>query len=108
MDDSFLIRCTKCKGSFRDKVRRVQNGYSRQCPLCERVLFFQEGTPDKNVQKALIDARQLRKALLGVTLEDLQRVARRYVQPELRVRSVVAPFAKAEAVQQLGLNATSL
>mgnify|MGYP000870273384 CR=1 FL=1 len=40
MDDSFLIRCTKCKGSFRDKVRRVQNGYSRQCPLCERVLFF--------------------------------------------------------------------
>lgn len=63
LDDSFLIRCTKCKGSFRDKVRRVQNGYSRQCPLCERVLFFQEGTPDKNVQKALIDARQLRKAL---------------------------------------------
>ncbi len=52
--------------------------------------------------------RQLRKALLGVTLEDLQRVARRYVQPELRVRSVVAPFAKAEAVQQLGLSATSL
>jgi hypothetical protein len=31
--------------------------------MCERVLFFEEGTPDKNVQKALIDARQLRKAL---------------------------------------------
>lgn len=63
MDDSFLIRCTKCKGSFRDKARRVQNGYSRQCPLCERVLFFEEGMPDKNVQKALIEARHLRKAL---------------------------------------------
>lgn len=63
MDDSLLIRCTKCKGSFRDKARRVQNGYSRQCPLCERVLFFEEGTPDKNVQKALREARQLRKAL---------------------------------------------
>jgi len=26
-------------------------------------LFFEEGTPDKNVQKALLEARQLRKAL---------------------------------------------
>ncbi|CAN5515145.1 hypothetical protein BH10PSE11_BH10PSE11_38880 [soil metagenome] len=67
MDDSFLIRCTKCKGSFRDKARRVQNGYSRQCPLCERVLFFEEGTPDKNVQKALLEARKLRKALREYT-----------------------------------------
>jgi NAD-dependent SIR2 family protein deacetylase len=63
VDDSLLIRCTKCKGSFRDKARRVQNGYSRQCPLCERVLFFEESTPDKNVQKALVEARQLRKVL---------------------------------------------
>jgi hypothetical protein len=31
--------------------------------MCERVLFFEEGTPDKNVQKALVEARQLRKAL---------------------------------------------
>jgi len=31
--------------------------------LCERILFFEEGTPDKNVQKALVDARHLRKAL---------------------------------------------
>lgn len=63
MDDSLLIRCTKCKGSFRDKARRVQNGYSRQCPLCERVLFFEEGMPDKAIQKALNEARQLRKEL---------------------------------------------
>ncbi|OJU14736.1 MAG: hypothetical protein BGN84_09020 [Afipia sp. 62-7] len=63
MDDSFLIRCPKCRGSFRDKARRVQNGYSRQCPMCERVLFFEEGMPDKSIQKALIEARTLRKAL---------------------------------------------
>ena len=73
MEDSFLIRCTKCKGSFRDKARRVQNGYSRQCPLCERVLFFEEGTPDKNIQKALVDARHLRKALREY--EDTKRTA---------------------------------
>jgi len=35
--------------------------------MCERVLFFQEDTPDKNVQKALRDARHLRKALREYT-----------------------------------------
>jgi hypothetical protein len=73
LEDSFLIRCSKCKGSFRDKARRVQNGCSRQCPLCERVLFFEEGTPDKNTQKALTDARHLRKALREH--EDIKRFA---------------------------------
>jgi len=31
--------------------------------MCERVLFFEEGMPDKSIQKALIEARTLRKAL---------------------------------------------
>ena len=63
MDDSIQIRCTRCKSVFRDKARRVQSGYSRQCPSCEGVLFFEEGSNDKNILQALLMAKQLRKAL---------------------------------------------
>ena len=63
MEDSVQICCTKCKGSFRDRARRVQSGYSRQCPVCEVLIFFEDGAIDRNVQRALIDARRLRRAL---------------------------------------------
>lgn len=63
MDDSVQIRCARCKSNFRDKARKVQTGYSRQCPSCEGVIFFEEGSNDKSVQKALIDAKHIRKLL---------------------------------------------
>jgi len=63
MDDSVQIRCHRCKGTFRDKARRVQSGYSRQCPSCETILFFEESAIDKNVQRTLREAKRLRKAL---------------------------------------------
>ncbi|WP_410211050.1 insulinase family protein [Aquirhabdus sp.] len=46
--------------------------------------------------------RALRKALLAVTLSDLQRVAQIYLKPELRRRSVVAPYAKEAELITLG------
>ena len=63
MDDSVQVCCTRCKNVFRDRARRVQNGYSRQCPGCEVVLFFEDSSPDKNVKRALASARRLRKVL---------------------------------------------
>jgi NAD-dependent SIR2 family protein deacetylase len=63
VEDTVQVRCTKCKGSFRDRARRIQNGYSRQCPNCEVILFFEEGTMDRTIQRAIRDARQLRRAL---------------------------------------------
>ena len=63
MDDSIQIRCTRCKGVFRDRARRVQPGYSRQCPGCEVVIFFEESSSDKNVQKSLLASRRLRREL---------------------------------------------
>ena len=41
-DDSVQVRCRRCKGAFRERARRLQNGYSRQCPTCEVVLFFDD------------------------------------------------------------------
>ena len=40
MDDSVQIKCNRCKTAFRDRARRLQNGYSRQCPTCEVLLFY--------------------------------------------------------------------
>lgn len=63
MEDTIQIRCRRCKSCFRDKARKIQTGYSRQCPSCEGVIFFEEGSSDTSVQKALLDAAQVRKAL---------------------------------------------
>jgi hypothetical protein len=63
VDDTVQVRCTKCKGSFRDRARRIQSGYSRQCPNCEVIIFFEEGAIDRNVLHAIRDAKRLRRAL---------------------------------------------
>jgi predicted nucleic acid-binding Zn-ribbon protein len=63
MSDTVLIHCTKCKSTFRDRAKRLQPGYSRQCPNCEVVIFFEESAGDQNVQKALLAARRLRRVL---------------------------------------------
>ena len=41
----------------------MQPGYARQCPNCEVVIFFEESVSDKNVQRALLTARRLRRVL---------------------------------------------
>ena len=63
MDDSIQVRCARCKSNFRDKARRLQSGYSRQCPSCETVIFFDEDSFDKNIRQTLLRAKHLRKAL---------------------------------------------
>ena len=63
MDDSVQIKCNRCKNVFRDRARRLQNGYSRQCPCCEVVLFFDEDSQQPNIKSAMRSARDLRKQL---------------------------------------------
>jgi hypothetical protein len=63
MDDSISIHCKRCRSNFRDLARRVQTGYSRQCPSCEVVIFFEEHVQDTNVKAALSAARNLRRVL---------------------------------------------
>jgi Zn-dependent M16 (insulinase) family peptidase len=46
--------------------------------------------------------RALRQSLLAVTTDDLQRVAKNYLKPELRQRSVVAPYGKEDELVTLG------
>jgi hypothetical protein len=63
MEDSVQVCCTRCKNVFRDRAQRLQNGYSRQCPSCEIVLFFDEDSHDSNIKRAMRAARRARKEL---------------------------------------------
>jgi phage FluMu protein Com len=63
MDDSVQIKCNRCKSVFRDRARRLQNGYSRQCPSCEVVLFF-----DEDSQAAQHQAHHESRAPLAQTI----------------------------------------
>lgn len=46
--------------------------------------------------------KTLRERLLNVTLDDLKRVAQQYLIEQQPMKSVVAPFAKRDVLQQLG------
>ena len=46
--------------------------------------------------------RKMRAAILAVTIEDLQRVAKQYLQGQKHVRGTLAPFDKQEAVAAQG------
>lgn len=60
---SVQIQCTRCKSVFRDLAGRLQDGYSRQCPSCEVVLFFTEDSQHPFIKRAMRDARKIRKEL---------------------------------------------
>ena len=46
---------------FRDRAGRLQDGYSRQCPGCEVVLFFAEDSQHPFIKRAMRNARKARK-----------------------------------------------
>jgi predicted nucleic acid-binding Zn-ribbon protein len=77
-DDSVQVRCRRCRGVFRERARRLHSGYSRQCPTCEVVLFFDEGSHDQAIRRAMKSARQVRAALREAEMEQprSRRVAR--------------------------------
>ncbi len=78
IEDIVQIRCPGCKSKFRDKARRVLSGYSRQCPSCERMVFFEDGSPNKDTHEALREAAVVRKKLRE---EEAEKIASRSVAP---------------------------
>jgi DNA-directed RNA polymerase subunit RPC12/RpoP len=63
MDDSIQIRCSRCNALFRDRARRIQNSYSRECPGCNALIFFESESHDENIKRALKAAHRLRRVL---------------------------------------------
>jgi DNA-directed RNA polymerase subunit RPC12/RpoP len=63
MDDSIQIRCSRCNANFRDRARRIQNGYARECPNCNVLIFFESESHDQHIKRALKAAHKMRRAL---------------------------------------------
>ena len=63
MDDSIQIRCSRCSARFRDRARRIQNGYARECPNCNVLIFFEGESHDEHIKRALKAAHKMRRAL---------------------------------------------
>jgi hypothetical protein len=66
MDDTVQIHCSRCKTVFRDRANRLQNGYTRQCPCCEVLLFFDEDSQNREIKRAMMTARNIRKELRAI------------------------------------------
>jgi uncharacterized C2H2 Zn-finger protein len=63
MDDSIQLRCSRCNSSFRDRARRIRSGYTRECPRCNVLIFFESESHDEHIKRALKAAHRLRRLL---------------------------------------------
>jgi hypothetical protein len=67
--DRIKVQCTKCKNSFRERVRNLRSGYQVQCPNCARMITFDENSDDLGVRRALTAARRIRTGFIAETPE---------------------------------------
>jgi hypothetical protein len=76
---------------FRDRAGRLQDGYSRQCPGCEVVLFFADDAQHPFIKRAMRDARKVRK-------EQREAEAVRVAAPQEPQEERVAPRSRSSSV----------
>jgi predicted nucleic acid-binding Zn-ribbon protein len=73
IDDKVKIKCTKCSQVFRQRAQNVRNGLQVNCQHCNRMITFDTSSEDRNIRRALTNAREVRAALeasrLKVTYE---------------------------------------
>jgi DNA-directed RNA polymerase subunit RPC12/RpoP len=69
MDDSIQLRCSRCNSNFRDRARRIQSGYARECPNCNVLIFFESESHDEHIKRALKAAHKLRRLLAAAESE---------------------------------------
>ena len=60
LDEKIKIKCTKCSQMFRERAQRVRNGFQTNCPHCNRLITFDTTVEDRNVRKALFNAKEKR------------------------------------------------
>jgi predicted nucleic acid-binding Zn-ribbon protein len=60
IDEKIKIRCTKCSQVFRERAQRVREGFQTNCLHCNRLITFDSTADDRNVRKALTNAKELR------------------------------------------------
>jgi hypothetical protein len=60
IDEKIRIKCTKCSQIFRERAQRVREGFQTNCPHCNRLITFDSTADDRNIRKALLNAKELR------------------------------------------------
>lgn len=63
LDEKIRIKCTKCSQVFRERAQRVRNGFQTNCPHCNRLITFNSTAEDRNIRKALSNAKELRSVI---------------------------------------------
>lgn len=63
IDEKVKIKCSKCSHVFRERAGKVRDGFQTNCQQCNRLITFDMNAEDKNIRKALMSARDVRRAI---------------------------------------------
>jgi hypothetical protein len=63
IDEKVRIKCSKCTQVFRERAQKVRDGFQTNCQHCNRLITFDGGSEDKDIRRALMNAREVRTAI---------------------------------------------
>jgi DNA-directed RNA polymerase subunit RPC12/RpoP len=72
IDERVKIKCTKCSQMFREHARKVRNGLQINCAHCNRLITFDTGSEDRNIRRALTNAKEVRHAIEAFRQSQIQ------------------------------------
>lgn len=78
IDEKIKIKCSKCSQIFRERAQKVRGGFQTNCQHCNRLITFDSSSEDRNIRKALINAKAVRLAI-----EDAREAARQAQQAQI-------------------------
>jgi hypothetical protein len=63
IDEKVKIKCTKCAQVFRERAQKVRDGFQTNCRHCNRLITFDATSEDRNIRRALTNAKEVRFTL---------------------------------------------
>jgi predicted nucleic acid-binding Zn-ribbon protein len=63
IDEKVKIKCTTCSQVFRERAQRIRSGFQTNCAHCNRLITFDSSSEDRNIRRALMNAKEVRMAL---------------------------------------------
>lgn len=61
-DQKVRVKCPECAQIFRERARKLRNGFETNCQHCNRLIAFDSSSEDNNIRQALRNAREIRIA----------------------------------------------
>ena len=63
IDEKVKIKCTSCSQMFRERAQKIRDGFQTNCQHCNRLITFDSTSEDRNIRRALMNAKELRMVL---------------------------------------------